>query len=99
MSTTNTILSTHAAIRSQQRGVPPTVINWLSEYGDRAYDGHGGVIRYFGARCRRRLSGEVGSEALRRVSELLKCYMVESSTDGCIITVGKRYRNTRFPHH
>jgi hypothetical protein len=29
----------------------------------------------------------------------LRCYLVESARDGTIITVAKRYRNCRLPHH
>lgn len=99
MNMTNVTQSNHAAIRSKQRGVPPAIIDWLSEYGDKIYDGHGGVIRYFGSRGRQKLANEVGTETLRRVSEHLRCYLVESSKDGTIITVGKRYRNARLPRH
>jgi hypothetical protein len=91
--------SNHATMRSQQRGIPSNIIELLYDFGDRRYDGHGGVIRFFGAKSRHRLIEEFGSVEVRRVSEYLRCYLVESSHDGTIITVAKRDRNSRFPHH
>jgi hypothetical protein len=89
----------HAILRSQQRGVPPMIIDWLHDFGERRYDGHGGVIRFFSAKSRYRLEQEVGRDQIRRLSEHLRCYLVESSHDGSIITVAKRYSNSRYPHH
>ena len=34
----------HAAIRSQQRGIPPLVMQWLDQFGEECYDGHGAII-------------------------------------------------------
>jgi hypothetical protein len=93
------IHSNHAMLRSQQRGIPPSIIEWLHDIGDRRYDGHGGVIRYFSDRSLHRLEQLVGRDEIRRVSEHLRCYLVESARDGTIITVAKRYRNSRLPHH
>lgn len=83
----------HAAQRAQQRGIPSLVSNWLLDYGDEIFDGHGGVIRYFSSNCIRRMEREIGKAPIKRFSEFLRCYLVESSRDGAIITVGKRYRN------
>lgn len=89
----------HAAMRSCQRGIPPVVVEWLSDFGDEIYDGHGGIVRYFGPNGRRRLERSIGHDVVRRRSELLRCYLVESSRDGAVITVGKIYRNTRMRRH
>ncbi|MDP6652334.1 MAG: hypothetical protein QGF90_09550 [Gammaproteobacteria bacterium] len=35
--------TTHAAIRAQQRCIPPLVDQWLSQFGEEEYDGHGGT--------------------------------------------------------
>jgi hypothetical protein len=86
------ISTTHANTRAQQRGIPRLVTNWLLDYGDELHDGHGAVVRYFSRRSLRRLEREWGSMALRRFSEFLRCYLVESGGDGTIITIGKRHR-------
>lgn len=89
----------HAAQRIQQRGIPPLVSNWLLDYGERNFDGHGGVIRYFSHRGVRKMERELGRAAVKRMSEFLRCYLVESSNDGAVITVGKRYPNKHIWRH
>ncbi len=89
----------HAAVRAQQRGIPPLITTWLLDYGEEAYDGNGGVVRYFGRESMRRLEREIGERPLKRLSEYLRCYLVQSSRDGAIITLGKRYRNQRIRRH
>jgi predicted SnoaL-like aldol condensation-catalyzing enzyme len=95
----NAIYSDHAQVRAQQRGVPPIIVDWLCQYGEQQYDGHGGVVRYFTERSKRSLERAVGKTVVRRLSEYLRCYVVESSHDGGVITVGKRYGNHRFHRH
>jgi hypothetical protein len=34
----------HAATRSQQRCVPPLIMQWLDQFGEEQYDGHGAII-------------------------------------------------------
>ena len=89
----------HAAIRTQQRGIPPLISNWLLDYGEEVFDGHGGVVRYFSPSCIRRMEREIGKAPLQRMSEFLRCYLVQGSNDGAIITVGKRYHNKHIWRH
>jgi len=93
------ITTTHAARRAQQRGIPPLVMNWLLDYGEQTFDGHGGVVRYFSSRSIRQLEREIGRTPLRRMSEFLRCFLVESSIDGCVITIGKRHGSKHFWRH
>jgi len=93
------IATTHASVRAQQRGVPPLVMNWLLAYGEEIFDGHGGVLRYFTPRSIRQLEREVGQAPLKRLSEYLRCYLVQGSQDGNVITVGKRHRGKRICRH
>lgn len=85
--------SKHATTRAQQRGIPPLIRNWLLEYGAETYDGRGGIVRHFTKESIRRLEREVGATPLSRLSEYMRCYLVESTEDGVVITVGKRYDN------
>ncbi len=91
--------TTHARHRAQQRGVPPLITNWLLEYGVEEYDGHGAVVRYFTRESLRKMERELGSAPLKRLSEYLRCYLVQSNQDGTIITVGKRHVNKRIWRH
>jgi len=74
----------------QQRAIPPLLLEWLDEYGNRQHDRHGGVIYYFDKRGRRRPSRDVGSVVTRRLGDLLDTYMVKK--DDQVVTVGYRYR-------
>ena len=91
--------TTHATQRAQQRGVPPLLMTWLLDYGEESFDGHGGVVRYFSPRAIRRLERDVGHAPLRRLSEYLRCYLVQDSRNGVVITVGKRYGGSRMRRH
>ena len=86
-------ITKHALRRSQQRGVPKLVMNWLLDYGEECYDGRGGVLRFFTKTSIHKIRRDQGAESLARFSEYFRCYLVQSSSDGCVITVGKRYFN------
>ena len=89
----------HAAQRTQQRGIPPLISHWLLDYGDEVFDGHGGVIRYFSSRSIRKMESEIGKTSVKRWSEFLRCYLVEASDSGTIITIGKRYPHKHIWRH
>ena len=89
----------HAAVRTQHRGIPPLISNWLLDYGEEVFDGHGGVVRFFSPQCIRRMEREIGKAPLKRMSEFLRCYLVQGSNDGAIITVGKRFPNRHIWRH
>jgi hypothetical protein len=87
--------SKHANNRKQQRGIPSLIQYWLLDYGQETYDGHGTIIRYFTKKSVRRMEQDFGREPIRRLSEYLNSYLIES-IDGVIVTVGKRYANSRI---
>lgn len=89
----------HAEVRAQQRGIPPLIRNWLLDYGDEQFDGHGGVIRFFSSQGIRTMEKEIGRAPLKRMSEYLRCYLVQSSIDGAVITLGKRYESQHIWRH
>ena len=89
------MLTEHATKRLKQRGIPPLIRNWLLDYGEANYDGKGAVIRYFTKSSVREMERDFGREPIRRLSELLRCYLVQS-IDGVIVTIGKRYQNSRI---
>lgn len=89
----------HAAKRSQQRGIPPLVQHWLLDYGEENFDGNGAIVRYFSPQSIRNMERDFGRDPVRRLSEFLRCYLVESAHDGIVITVGKRHSNTHIWRH
>lgn len=84
-------MSKHAEVRSQQRGIPPLIINLLKVFGEKTHDNNGAVILHFTKKSKRRLEKAVGREVICRLSEWLDSYAVQS-LDGNLITVGKRYK-------
>jgi hypothetical protein len=44
------MLPAHAAIRAQQRGIPPLIRDWLFQFGEEQHDGHGAIRRFFSQR-------------------------------------------------
>ena len=89
----------HATVRAQQRGIPPLIQNWLIDYGAEQFDGHGGVVRYFSNNCLRKMERELGKAPMKRMSEYLRCYLVQNSFDGAVITVGKRFETQHIWRH
>lgn len=85
----------HACQRAQQRGIPPLIQDWLLAYGQENYQCSGTIIRYFNNKSIRNMEREYGREPIRRLSEYLRCYLIESKS-GSIVTVGKRYKKSRI---
>ena len=84
-------MTSHAIMRSQQRCLPPLVIDWLHDFGRERHDGRGATILYFDKHARRSLERSVGRAPVRRMKEWLNAYAVVSD-DGTLVTVGHRYR-------
>jgi hypothetical protein len=85
----------HAAIRSQQRCIPPLINQWLDQFGEEEYDGHGGIRRYFSNTSIRVMEREFGRGPLAKLAGYLDSYKVESSHDGQTITIGHRTKRMK----
>jgi hypothetical protein len=81
------MISTHAMLRMQQRGIPPFVEELLDEYGERCFDGFGGVVVYFSKVSLRRMERTMGREPVRLLAKYHRYAKVESSHDSTVITV------------
>lgn len=81
----------HALTRSQQRGIPPVIIEWLLRFGETEWSHDGGRVKYFTRKSRRRMESAVGAEVTRRMHEFLDCYAVVG-IDGALVTCGHRYK-------
>lgn len=85
----------HFVTRAQQRGIPPLIDQWLDEYGEQIFDGHGGVLIAFTKRSIKAMERDFGRRPVSRMSEYLNAYKVESSHDGETITIGRRFRRIK----
>lgn len=90
-----TPLTRHANVRSQQRGIPPLVVDLLVQFGSSVPAGAGTSKLYFGKADRRRLCAYVGTMS-RVLEEHLDVYAVIAS-NGEVITVAHRLERIR--HH
>lgn len=84
-------LSNHAVAQMQQRAISESTIGYLIEWGRKAYDHKGAVIRYFDKSSRAHLLKRVGEQRARQIENQLDAYVVVS-TNGRVITVGHRYK-------
>lgn len=84
-------LSNHAVAQMQQRAISETTVDYLIEWGRKAYDHRGGVLRYFDKASRSQLLRHIGQERAKELENLLDAYVVVS-TRGQVITVGHRYK-------
>ncbi len=85
----------HVAIRAQQRCIPPLVDQRLDEFGEERYDGNGDILLYFSRASIRAMERTFGRAPIRKLAEYLDAYKIESSHDGCILTIGHRTRRIR----
>ncbi len=84
----------HAAIRAQQRAIPPLVDQWLDEFGEIAHEGNGHVRVFFSHRSKRRMQQALGSRPVALMNHYLAAYRVEGE-DGVIITTAWQTRHIR----
>jgi len=90
----------HAARRAQQRSISADLVDLLWSYGSEMR--HGGAdVLYFDHAARRRITVNLGEDALRQVGDgALGCYAVVGD-DGRLVTVGHRHsrfrRDARMP--
>lgn len=84
-------LSNHAVAQMQQRAISELTIDYLMEWGRKAYDHRGAVIRYIDKTSRTQLIRHVGEQRVRELEHQLDAYVVVSNS-GQVITVGHRYK-------
>ena len=79
----------HAAVRCQQRGISPFVVDLLLRFGRREHDHKGAEIVFFDRRAKKQVESYTGG-SIGKLGEQMDSYAVVS--DGCVITVGVRYK-------
>ncbi len=79
------IMTRHACIRAQQRGIPSAVRDALLDFGDRRRAGRGAETVYFTKKSWKNLQLYMGNEITKAFEKYRNCYLI-ASDDGCIIT-------------
>ena len=82
----------HAKVRLQQRCIPLIVNQWLDEFGEEVFDGHGGVYISFTHQSIRTMEQAFGRHFVRQNWKYLNVYRIESVDNSTVITVGWRTR-------
>lgn len=85
------LLSKHANQRSQQRGIKQNCIPLLIAYGEKSYDGDGGIRYLMTSRALAVLRNVVGESSKIRSLEGVYAVM-DSATGKTVITAGHRYK-------
>lgn len=87
-------MSPHSVERTQNRGISADIINLLLLYGDKCYDHHGCVIRFF---KRKSLLKKLKDDpkTLKYLLDNETCYLVQSLKNNNIITTGHRYKRIK----
>jgi len=86
-------LTEHARIRSQQRSIPPVMVDLLLQFGTTESAGDGANKMFFDKSARRRVQAYFGQIA-PLLNQHLDLYAVVGSDDQ-IITVGHRLERIR----
>ena len=87
------IVSRHAQARMQQRGIAPSAVDCLLEFGREHHDHRGAVVVMLDRATTRRVA-RFGAARARELDALRGLYAVVAS-DGCVCTVGHRTRRLR----
>ncbi|WP_145956426.1 DUF4258 domain-containing protein [Burkholderia pseudomallei] len=82
-------MSNHADKRAQQRGIDKTALPLLLAYGQREFDGRGGIRYLMTSDALAALSRAVGRT--KQVEALAGVYAIVSAEDQTVITMGHRY--------
>lgn len=89
-----TPMSPHSIERTQNRGISSDIIEFLLLYGDKSYDHHGCVIRFFKKKTLIKKLNQ-NPELLKYLLNNENCYLVQSIVTNNIITTGHRYKRIK----
>lgn len=79
----------HSELRSQQRGIPPIMVDLLLKFGNREHDSNGGEVLYFDKKSKKKVETYAGG-LFGKLNEHMDTYAVIAS--GKLVTVGNRYK-------
>jgi hypothetical protein len=81
----------HAAVRMQQRGIPPWFLDLLVCHGKTTYDGHGAVLKSVSKSTRRRLQNVLAPKEYAQAERYFDVYAVVTH-DNAVVTAAHRTR-------
>jgi hypothetical protein len=82
-------LTTHAAVRMQQRGIPTWFLELLISHGKTTHDGHGAVLMSVSRATRRRLQESLTRSDYAKAERYFGVYAVVAS-DQAVVTAAHR---------
>lgn len=88
------MLTRHAEVRRQQRGIPWEVVDVLLAYGEHRRH-RGAEVCFMDKRSRSAARRVLGSEAYARMSDRLGAYLVVAD-DGSVVTAARRLVRLKF---
>ena len=86
----------HASVRSQQRNIPPMIVEWLQQYGKEVHDHKGAMIYYFDKSSIRELEKTQGKAIVKKLESHMRTYIVVSCDTHSLITVGHNFTHKRL---
>lgn len=81
------MLTKHATIRMQQRGIPLFIVDCLQQFGAEQSDRYGAIRYFFDKHSLKRLETYLGKQTVRAIERYRNCFAVVS-TEGLVITTG-----------
>ena len=85
------LMTQHAAIRMQQRGIKENTLDYLFEFGAKMHDSRGCIIVFFDKQARKRLKETPDSKQPRLIQSQMDAYAVVS-VRGEVLAVGHRIK-------
>ena len=92
-------LTLHAKKRLQERSITIELVRLLLVRGTREHIGSGIVRRSFPRRDQKKIAREISDCTPMNLDKALNCYLLQCSETGTVITVAKRFQQTRFRRH
>ena len=89
------VLTTHASIRLQQRGIPAWLRALLVQHGNTVHDGRGAVIKTVNKNTRRRLQKLLSRTECARAERYFDVYAVVAP-DMAVVTAAHRTSRTHL---
>jgi hypothetical protein len=87
-----TIMTKHATVRQQQRGIPPLMVDLLLDFGSSEPSGNGTSMLFFDKPAKRRQESYAGQLA-KVFQEHMDVYAIVANQ--VVITTGHRYDRIR----
>jgi hypothetical protein len=80
----------HARVRLQQRGIPKLIVELLYRHGREVHQ-DGSTVIHLDERAIRKAQEEL-RDTLMRFDKLADAYLIESASNGAVVTVGHRIK-------